>query len=36
LGRDSVWGSIEQCGGLWQAAARYGRIVNHLGGAAGF
>jgi hypothetical protein len=23
-----VLGSIEQCGGPWQAAARYGRIVD--------
>src|SRR6266850_3211055 len=27
-GGTPVLGSIEQCGGLWQAAARYGRIVN--------
>src|SRR6266581_9093678 len=32
-GGTSVLGSIEQCGGLWQAAARYGRIVNYFGGA---
>src|SRR6266700_1325754 len=34
-GGTSVLGSIEQCGGLWQAAARYGRIVNYFGGATG-
>src|SRR6267142_269381 len=27
-GGTPVLGSIEQCGRLWQAAARYGRIVN--------
>ena len=38
-GGTPVLGSIEQCGGPWQAAARYGRIVNHFSGAtrpAGF
>src|SRR6266702_2851885 len=32
-GGTSALGSIEQCGGLWQAAARYRRIVNYFGGA---